>query len=203
MKSSAFQSRLISAGVIAAALIMGVAGCSVAGSNASTAKPGDSASAAGSSSATPGPGTSSPSNPNATAMCSTAQLSGNVGERNGQAAGSGAGMNQERLAIILTNTGQRPCTLQGWPGVSYVGDGNGTQLGSSAVLDRTTAHPTVTLAPHASAQAPIDFVAVAVFPASSCRPQPVDGLRVYPPGNKQALLIKGGGAGNYPAKQIY
>ena len=122
-------------------------------------------------------------------LCTVAQLSGAIGEQNGAPAGSGSGMNQQRVAIILTNTGKTPCTLQGWPGVSLVGDGNGTQLGAAATLDRTAAHPTVAIGPGGKAQAPIDYVEPAVYSPSECNQKPADGLRVYPPGSAASLFI--------------
>jgi hypothetical protein len=47
----------------------------------------------------------------------------------------------------------------------------------------------VILAAGATASAPLDIVDAAAIPASSCKPVPVRGLRVYPPGNKAALFI--------------
>jgi hypothetical protein len=47
----------------------------------------------------------------------------------------------------------------------------------------------VTLAPGALASAPLDIVDAAVFTPSQCRPVPVRGLRVYPPGEKAALFL--------------
>jgi hypothetical protein len=105
-------------------------------------------------------------------------------------------MNQQRVSIVLTNTGSGACTVQGWPGVSFVGGGNGTQIGAAATLDRNVPHPTVTLQPGSSAQAYTDVLAAATADPAACKPTPADGLRVYPPGSKQSLFIKGGGAGN-------
>ncbi|MFC4243838.1 DUF4232 domain-containing protein [Gryllotalpicola reticulitermitis] len=121
--------------------------------------------------------------------CTTAHLTGAIGERNGAPAGSGDGMNQQQVAIILTNTGSTACTLQGWPGVSLVGDGNGTQLGAAATFDRTTPHPTVTIAPGAKVQAPIDYSDAAVYAPSECNQKTADGVRVYPPGSTSSLFI--------------
>jgi hypothetical protein len=72
--------------------------------------------------------------------------------------------------LVLTNTGTASCTLQGWPGVSFVGDGNGTQLGQAAAFDKTSPHPTVTLAPAGKATSTLRVV------------------RVYPPGQKASLF---------------
>ena len=98
-------------------------------------------------------------------------------------------MNQQRVTVVLTNASASACTLQGWPGVSFVGDGNGTQLGRPAALDRGTEHPTVTLAPGASAQAPLHYTDGQVYPDAECGLTPADGLRVYPPGSTASLFV--------------
>jgi hypothetical protein len=79
--------------------------------------------------------------------------------------------------------------MQGWPGVSFVGYGDGTQVGAPARLDRNTAHPSLTLRPGGSAQAPITIAAPAVFDPKQCAATAADGLRVYPPGSRTSLYI--------------
>jgi hypothetical protein len=93
-------------------------------------------------------------------------------------------MNAINVSIVLHNTGSTSCTVQGWPGVSYVGHGNGTQIGGAASLVRTAPHPTVTLQPGGTAQAHLS----AHSPQESCTTAPVDGVRVYPPGSKQSFF---------------
>ncbi|GAA4153980.1 hypothetical protein GCM10022286_01000 [Gryllotalpicola daejeonensis] len=122
-------------------------------------------------------------------LCTTDHLTGAVGERDGAPAGAGDGMNQKKEAIIVTNTGSTTCTLQGWPGLSLVGKGNGTQLGAAAQLDRTTPHPTVTLAPGARAQAPFTYSNAQVYAPEECNLTDADGFRVYPPGSTTSLFI--------------
>lgn len=174
-----------------------LAGCSGGGSpsNASatttvttTASPTPSSTATMTATARPTPTTSTA--PIAgLARCTVSHLTGVIGERNGAPAGAGDGMNQKDDAIILTNKGTAPCTLQGWPGVSFVGDGNGTQLGAAATLDRTTPHPTLTIEPGGKVQAPLHYSNAAVYPASECGQKEADGFRVYPPGSTQSLFI--------------
>ncbi|GAB3607075.1 hypothetical protein GCM10027413_24840 [Conyzicola nivalis] len=92
---------------------------------------------------------------------------------------------------MLTNTGATACDLQGWPGVSLVGGGNGTQLGAAADFDRSdpAAHPTVHLSPGGSASAQLTIRDAANFPADKCGAAQADGLRVYPPGSKASIFI--------------
>jgi Protein of unknown function (DUF4232) len=101
-------------------------------------------------------------------------------------------MSQNHTGLQLRNTGSSACTLFGYPGVSWVAGADGHQVGAGAVRqpDPTgSAEKTVTLAPGALASAPLDIVDAAVFTPSQCKPVPVRGLRVYPPGEKAALFL--------------
>jgi hypothetical protein len=90
--------------------------------------------------------------------------------------------------LRLTNVTRGWCWTRGWSGVSYVGYGNGTQIGNAAVWDAGTVR-TVTLAPGRSVDEPIRFVNVHNYPAATCRPGAVDGLRVYVPGSTLAKFV--------------
>jgi hypothetical protein len=117
-------------------------------------------------------------------QCATSALTGSIAQGSGGAAGSVG------VTLVLTNTGTSECALQGWPGVSFVGDGNGTQLGKPADFDRSTPHPTVTLAPGGTAQAALLITDALNYPSADCVPQQADGFRVYPPGSKESLFVK-------------
>ncbi|WP_139977728.1 DUF4232 domain-containing protein [Nocardioides litoris] len=83
--------------------------------------------------------------------------------------------------IKLTNTsGDRVCSVRGYGGLSYVGDGNGTQVGAAAT--RTPGRVrTVVLDPGQSVVSRVDEVVAQNYPRSTCRPEHVDGFRVYAP----------------------
>jgi hypothetical protein len=101
-------------------------------------------------------------------------------------------MSQNHTGLQLRNVGSSACTLYGYPGVSWVAGADGHQVGAAAVrkTDPTGGtENTVTLAPGALASAPLDIVDAAVFSRSQCKPVPVRGLRVYPPGEKAALFL--------------
>jgi hypothetical protein len=101
-------------------------------------------------------------------------------------------MSQNHTGLQLKNTGSAPCALYGYPGVSWVAGTDGHQVGAAAARQaNSTGSPekTVTLAPGALASAPFDIVDAAVFSPSACKPVPVRGLRVYPPGEKAALFL--------------
>lgn len=94
------------------------------------------------------------------------------------ARGAGAG---HRFGVIkLTVTSDRTCSVRGYGGLSYVGHGNGTQIGAAA--DRTPARVrTVVLDPGQSVVSPVDASVAQNYPRRACRPTPVDGFRVYVP----------------------
>lgn len=131
------------------------------------------------SSATPSPSTLVAT----TGQCTAAMLSGSTDNTGGGAAG------HLNMKLLVRNTSDKPCTMDGYPGVSLVGKGNGTQLGAAA--DRNPAQPSsgvITLAPGASAQAQLRYTQAGNY-QNRCSQTAADGLRVYPPGATDALYI--------------
>jgi hypothetical protein len=101
-------------------------------------------------------------------------------------------MSQDHTGLQLRNIGSSACTLDGYPGVSWVAGADGHQVGAAATRQPDAsghAEGSVTLAPGATASAPLDIVDAAVLPKSACKPVAVRGLRVYPPGQRAALFI--------------
>jgi hypothetical protein len=101
-------------------------------------------------------------------------------------------MSQNHIGLQLRNVGSSPCTLYGYPGISWVAGTDGHQVGAAAQRQANnsgSAEQTVTLAPGALASAPLDIVDAAVIPPAECKPVPVLGLRVYPPGETAALFL--------------
>lgn len=186
---SSLIARSVTTLALAVALGSALAGCATGAS--STSSPSPSSSSSSSETSTPdASGTSTP-RPTSTStatpidgQCDTAKLSGTIGKGGGGAAGS------VEVTIVLTNNGTEKCSLQGWPGVSFVGDGNGTQLGAAAKLDRSTPHPTVVLQPGGTAQAPLKITNAQNYSDADCKPKPADGFRVYPPGSTASLFVK-------------
>ncbi|MBT1664827.1 DUF4232 domain-containing protein [Curtobacterium flaccumfaciens] len=116
--------------------------------------------------------------------CAASSLAGRIEAGSGGAAGSVI------VHLVLENTGSTTCTVQGWPGVSFVGGGTGKQIGAAAVAEKSSPHPTVTLAPGKTAVAPLKIVRAENYSAGDCSPETPDGFRVYPPGSKQSLFVK-------------
>jgi hypothetical protein len=196
---------LVPAAVVAASLAVVLSGCSSSGGSETTAAPTVTVSASPSTgtptptaaaTATPGPdgasggggdlGDGAPGD--ASSRCTVGELTAEIADGGGGAAGSYG------VAIILTNSGQRSCTLQGWPGVSFVGDGNGTQIGASAALDRSSSHETHTLAAGGEVQTIVQIAQTGNYDASECRPQATDGFRVYPPGSLESIFVPASGS---------
>ncbi len=91
-------------------------------------------------------------------------------------------------ALVFTNTGGRTCTIQGFPGVSFVAGNDGHQVGRAAAWDGRKG-PVVTLKPGAAAAAPLGFTNIDNYDVADCRPTPVRGLRVYAPHDTAAAFV--------------
>jgi hypothetical protein len=119
--------------------------------------------------------------PAASSVCSVGDLDVSLGATEG-AAGT------VYRALVFTNTGGRTCTIQGFPGVSYVAGDDGHQVGAAAtrVGDKG---PAMTLRPGVTAAAPVGFVNVGNFDPETCLPTVVRGLRVYPPHDTKSEFV--------------
>lgn len=102
-------------------------------------------------------------------------------DKGGGAAGSVTG------ALTFTNTGSVSCTLRGFPGVSYVGGGNGTQVGEPATRTDDTVK-TRALSPGQSVKAALRRTEPGNY-GDACQETKVDGFRVYPPGSTEAAFV--------------
>jgi hypothetical protein len=119
--------------------------------------------------------------------CTTAELSASLG-------GGDAGAGSVFRALIFTNTGSRTCELRGFPGVSYVAGDDGHQVGQAAAMsgERGAQGP---IAPGGTAVAQVRMANALNFDEAACRPTPVRGLRVYPPGDTASLFVPMDGTG--------
>lgn len=102
----------------------------------------------------------------------------------------GSGMNKIELALTFTNRGAAACSLQGWPGVSFVTGDSGTQVGAAATREASGPDTAVSLEPGATATSSLTITNAAVFDPSTCAPVDVRGFRVYPPDNTSAKFVE-------------
>lgn len=112
--------------------------------------------------------------------CHTSELTVAAGRGDGAAGSTYYPLNFE-------NSGDRTCTVAGFPGVSLVGDNNGTQIGAAADRDGEGGDP-VTLGPGQQATATLRVVNVENY-GEQCSVVPADGLRVYPPDELDATYL--------------
>jgi hypothetical protein len=106
--------------------------------------------------------------------------------------------------LVFTNKGSRTCTMQGFPGVSFVAGDDGHQVGPAAYRTGKKG-PVVTLKPGASAFADVGFVQIANYDPAVCKPTEVRGLRVYPPHDYDSMFLPNPGtgcAGTPPGNQL-
>ncbi|WP_345482013.1 DUF4232 domain-containing protein [Amnibacterium soli] len=103
----------------------------------------------------------------------------------------GGGAGSEYYQVVFTNTGGSTCALRGTPGVSVVGNGDGTQLGKPAARDQAGVR-TVRLGIGLSVAAPLKVVNIGTDggPLEGCSVQRGDGYRVYAPHSRKAVLVR-------------
>ena len=212
----ATRQRSVRAGVMAAgtlAVIALAAGCgSLQGSGAgssssttdtgsatSTTTPATTSSVSGGGSVTQSSGSSGGGGgPAKTPECRSTDLKLGLGQSDGTAG-------TVYIALQFTNKSGANCVLVGWPGVSYVANGNGQQVGAPAVRDGSIGAQ-VTLKPGQLASAVVGMVDVGVFDPNVCKPTPVAGFRVYPPDETASMFIAlnnaTGCAGTTPDPQL-
>jgi hypothetical protein len=179
----------VSLAVTAAAAAGLLAGCASASTHqagtapADGAAPGQTATAGGTADAGTG---SAASGTAGLALCqpSSLQVTVNAGQAGG-AAGS------TYLPVDFTNTSSSPCGLYGYPGMSFVtaGDGSGSQIGAAAQQNPSFGKVPVKLAAGAVAHAWLQVTEAANYPAATCQPVTAHWLRVYAPGETQALYV--------------
>ena len=127
-------------------------------------------------------------------VCSASQLSGTATPSNGAAG-------HVITSLTVTNTGSTPCVLTGYPGVSFV-DAAGATVGAPASRTESAA-AAVTLQPGASTSTSLSITRPGVI-GQICNPHDVTGLRVYPPGSHESLVVAypGQACGNPKVSQL-
>jgi hypothetical protein len=101
--------------------------------------------------------------------------------------GDGGGAGTLNQMLVLTNSGTRTCTLEGFPGVSLV-NANGNQIGSPADRAKNYVEKSLTLKAKEAAKATVSYSVEGNFPAGTCKAGATK-LRVYPPNDTGYLSI--------------
>ncbi len=102
--------------------------------------------------------------------------------------GGDAAMSHVYGRIVLRNTSDAACWVKGYGGLSYVGGGDGTQVGAPA--DRTpSATPRTVLQPGEKVRSAVAETSTGPYSAQQCRPTPVDGFRVYVPDETRSIYV--------------
>lgn len=79
--------------------------------------------------------------------------------------------------------------MYGFPGVSFVSGPGASLIGGPAVRNPTFPKELVTLAPGATAHAPLQVVIAQNYPASICQPVTAKWLQIFPPGSYVPLYV--------------
>jgi Protein of unknown function (DUF4232) len=179
------------AGATAAGLL---AGCASASTHQAGTAPGGGAATSGGKTATPGEtaaGSGASNGPASSgtaglALCQPSSLQVTV---NASQAGGAAGSTY--VPVDFTNTSGSPCGLYGYPGMSFVtaGDGSGSQIGAPAQENPSFGKVPVQLAAGGAAHAWLQVAEAGNYPAATCQPVKAHWLRVYAPGETQALYV--------------
>lgn len=143
----------------------------------------------GSASSSPSPsagqstGASQTPSPSGPVLCRAGQLAASL-----QPGDSAAGSSY--YTLVLTNSGDQPCRIGGFSGVSFVGHGDGTQVGAAAARQNTDQAQSFDLQPGEKAAATLQEANAENYGSATCQPTRVDGLRIYPPDDTASLFVK-------------
>jgi len=94
---------------------------------------------------------------------------------------TGAGMSHVEGRMTLKNVSGHRCRTGGYGGLSYVGHGNGTQIGRPATRTPGGKAPHFVLRPGQRAVSQVLMATTAPYGKKRCRPTKIDGFRVYVP----------------------
>ncbi|WP_232676135.1 DUF4232 domain-containing protein [Nocardioides sp. R-C-SC26] len=100
-----------------------------------------------------------------------------------------AGVGHRYGVLVLRNTSDHECRTGGYGGLSYVGGGDGVQVGAAA--DRTPGRSrTFVVEPGERVRSRVDEVVAENYPRRMCEPTPVDGFRVYVPNATRSQFVE-------------
>ena len=148
--------------------------------SATTPATSPSAAATQASSPSPAPGPSSAG----VAACTTSALHVAVPSGSGNAAAGSS-----YYPIQFSNTSSSPCTLYGYPGVSFVGAVGGSQIGAPATRNSALAAKLISLSPGQTVHATLQVVDAMNYPSGGCGLVTAHWLKIYPPNQTAPLYV--------------
>jgi hypothetical protein len=148
--------------------------------SATTPATSPSAAATQASSPSPAPGPSSAG----VAACATSALHVAVPSGSGNAAAGSS-----YYPIQFSNTSSSPCTLYGYPGVSFVGAVGGSQIGAAATRNSALAAKLISLSPGQTVHATLQVVDAMNYPSGGCGLVTAHWLKIYPPNQTAPLYV--------------
>lgn len=101
---------------------------------------------------------------------------------------TGAATSHRYGRIVLRNGSDHPCSIRGYGGLSYVGGGDGTQIGAPADRDPSRAR-TIVVRPGQKVVSVVSAAVASAYPLHRCRPAHVDGFRVYVPDETHSQYV--------------
>ena len=128
-----------------------------------------------------------PQAPAANGLCKAGNVNLSLGN-------SDTGAGTTHIPLIIKNVSGHDCTIQGFPGISYVGGADGHQIGKDAFRDGTKGNA-VKLTNGQAASADLGLVQVANFDPATCKPEQAKGLRVYLPQETASKFLPMDGTG--------
>lgn len=135
------------------------------------------------------PGSFAPAHAATTPRCGNADLKASYHY-------DGAGMSHTYWKLAITNVSDHSCRTGGFGGVSFVGHGDGTQVGAAADREGTAA--SYVLRPGQRLVSAVSQTSTGPYDRGYCRPVHVDGFRVYVPNatRSQFLAVPGTACSN-------
>ena len=123
-----------------------------------------------------------PAAPARAGRCVSSALRASLGQSQG-----GAGTSY--VTVLLTSRSTVTCTLDGYPGVSFIAGTDARQVGAPAQPDRRVSATTLTLLPGASAHVTIAIANYGNYDQQICAPKQATGYRIIPPGSVGSLIL--------------
>jgi Protein of unknown function (DUF4232) len=168
--------------VLGMALLPALALTACTSANTTTGTPTTVASTAATTAATTGTQATTTATPARPGLCVSSGLRASLGQSLGAAGTS-------YVALVLSNQSRVTCTLDGYPGVSFIAGTDAHQIGAPALRDARFSAAPVTLAPGATVHATVGIANYANYEPQGCQPGRATGYRIFPPGSTGSLLV--------------